>query len=206
MAQSLTWKHRTFAAGALLATTLIVGPQTASLAMPAPGGGAVPTRTVPQGGTTYPKTTPNPRFPVNEAGTKCTKSETAAIRSVQAYLLRTFPGSVNNGTFVCRKIAGSNTVSLHGVGRAADIKARNRTQRFAIMTCLVRNYKVLGIQRVIDEGASPRMIWNPTRGTWKANHAFKVPNNLHYEVNLRSARNGTVPTSRPGFNAAACRS
>ena len=121
-------------------------------------GTSTTTTTVRRAATTYPRTTPNPRFPVNEAGTKCTGSETAAIRSIQAFLLRTFPGSASNGTFVCKKIRDTNTVSLHGVGRAADIKAKNDTQRFAIIRCLVANYNVLGIQQVLDELFFPRQI------------------------------------------------
>jgi hypothetical protein len=157
----------------------------------------------------YLETGPDPTFPVNEAGDAgCVPGSsppaTPAIKVIESFLFKSFPGSKFNGDGVCKKIGDTDTWSLHAVGRAADIKAKNDAQRLAIMRCLVANYRVLGIQRVIDEGVSPWQAWNAKRGTWETNTGGLVPRNVHFEVNKRSAGTATSPSQRPGFNMEPC--
>ncbi len=121
-------------------------------------------------------------------GTQCLQLQqgTAAL---QSYLIREF-GVTNLGTFVCRPVSGSTTLSLHAEGRAGDNGGKSSAMR-EVANLLVANADRLGVQEVIFE----RKIWrnNYQPLGWQA-YTGADPHNSHVHWALNWAGAQTLTT------------
>jgi hypothetical protein len=123
------------------------------------------------------------------AGPICTGGPTPGAEALVEWWLDNFAhvGARNDGIYNCRNIAGTNTGSLHGEGRAADLGCPDHAP-FAAETAsrLRSSSKQLGIQCVIWD----RRIWSgakPHAGWRKYTGSDPHARHLHVELSRAAA-------------------
>jgi hypothetical protein len=105
--------------------------------------------------------------PPYNGGSTCSGGATQGALALRSGLIGYFPQVKTVGIYNCRAIAGTNSMSLHGVGRALDImipttggQADNGAGD-PIANWLVENAEALGVQTVIWDSTIWRVSNNP---------------------------------------------
>lgn len=126
----------------------------------------------------------------------CTSGPTAGAKALMSWYLGAYgsKGGRNLGIFLCRDIAGSSTLSLHGEGRAVDLGVPvGAAWAQKLADWLVANAKALGIQLVIYNGK----VWSlryPTAGWRPYNGSNQHRDHLHVELCPAAAKSLTANT------------
>lgn len=131
-----------------------------------------------------------------QGASKCTGGPTSGAKALMSWFLGAYAsrGGANLGIYVCKEIAGSHTVSLHGEGRATDLGTKPYAKPAwgkALANTLVAHSAELGIQCVIFDG----QIWSGTRPNagWRTyGGRDKHRGHLHVELTWHAARTLTV--------------
>lgn len=126
---------------------------------------------------------------------RCTGYAQPGNKALMAWYLGAYgkQGAANLGIYVCKSIAGSNTTSLHGEGRADDLGSKPY-KRLPFMQdladALVANSRELGIQLVIHH----RKIWsaNYPHSGWRNYSGENHDGHIHAELTPASANTLTV--------------
>lgn len=117
------------------------------------------------------------------AGSKCLPNDPhTGTLAVMDELLHRVPGTTNLGTYLCKEIRGSNSLSLHSVYRAGDTGCPSQTgetsQGLAVVALLTLHASELQIQEIIHA----RKRWQVGQG-WKP---FNGPdphwNHVHWSL------------------------
>ena len=115
---------------------------------------------------------------------KCTSGATPGAKALMSWFLGAYAGrgAKNLGIFNCRPIDGTNTLSLHGEGRACDLGTPGGNPwSWAVVDALRVLSAELGIQLIIHQ----RKVWSarqPDAG-WR-NYTGTNPHNDHAHVEL----------------------
>lgn len=123
-------------------------------------------------------------FRYEQPGRQCAGHEQPGTRAVQNALLDYIPGTADRdgGIYNCRNIAGSNSPSVHGEGRAGDTMLPSQTgetlQGQQAVDALLRLAVPLQIQAIIHG----RRIWTCDRPYWRT-YTGRDPhwNHVHWE-------------------------
>jgi uncharacterized protein (TIGR03382 family) len=131
--------------------------------------------------------------PPYDGGVNCSGGATPGARTLRDLLIANYPQIGSVGVYNCRVISGTNSMSLHGVGRALDIMIptvggdANNTAGDAIAAFLIQNADALGLQLIIWD----RTIWSTTRSPGNRVRAYTGSSphidHLHVEVNEEAA-------------------
>ncbi len=126
----------------------------------------------------------------NEAD--CTGGFTPGGKSLSALVMDKYSPPVTSvGGYSCRQNTASDTISIHGLGRALDIMIDGTTPKGLetgnrIRNFMINNSSALGIQRVIWDSH----IWSADQDGWRP---YTGPNahidHLHVEINEDAGRN-----------------
>lgn len=121
-------------------------------------------------------------------GGECLGSQ-SGTEVLQQFLMGMF-GVTDLGTFGCRTIKGSSTLSFHAEGRAGDVGG-SHGQLSEVAEWLVSYSEILGIQEVIFDSRIWRSFYLPP--SWRGysgvdNHATHV----HWVLNWEGARTLTL--------------
>lgn len=129
----------------------------------------------------------------NEAD--CTGKFTVGAQSLSDVVMDKYSPPVTSvGGYACRQNTASNSISVHGVGRALDIMVDSTTPNGLatgdrIRNFMINNAKVLGVQRVIWN----HHIWSADQDGWRD---YSGPNphtdHLHVEINEAAAKNASL--------------
>ena len=131
------------------------------------------------------------------SGCSPTQSLLPGTRDIADMLRASFPGATSYGGYICRKIAGTNTWSVHSTGRAIDLfvslaggQADNDLGD-PIANWLVENAEYVGISFVVWDRAS----WGAHRPAGAKHKAYTGQHphhdHLHIEVTQAAAARGT---------------
>ena len=104
----------------------------------------------------------------DRAGSTCAAGDQPGTQKLLQLLLDRYPGTRSSGIHNCRNVGGSKALSLHGEGRAVDIRPASRAQGDAIAAWALANASALNIQEIIWY----RRIWSavyPNKG-WRDYH------------------------------------
>lgn len=127
---------------------------------------------------------------------QCTSGPTAGAKALMSWYLGAYAskGGRNLGIYLCRDIAGSNTLSLHGEGRACDLGVPTGAKwAQQLADWLIANHKALGIQLVIYN----RKVWSlryPDKGWRTYTGSNPHTDHLHVELCPAAAKALTVDT------------
>lgn len=140
--------------------------------------------------------------PPYNGGANCAGGSTAGARTLRDHLLGYFPQISGIGIYNCRVIAGTNSMSLHGVGRALDIMipmsngSADNDAGDPIAHYLIEHAEEMGIQMIIWD----QSIWRSNRNPRQYALASGNPHidHLHVELNQEGAAQQT-----PWFDAPA---
>jgi hypothetical protein len=127
-----------------------------------------------------------------DGGTNCSGGPTAGARALRTALLASFPQIGSIGIYNCRVIAGTNSMSLHGVGRALDVMiptsggAADNDLGDPIAHWLIRHAQEIGVQTIIWD----RSIWRVSRSPRFGEYTGSNPHvdHLHVEINIAAGR------------------
>lgn len=133
--------------------------------------------------------------PAYDGGANCTGGATQGALALRDQLIGFFPQIASVGIYNCRVIAGSNSMSLHGVGRALDIMMptvggdADNDLGDPIAHYLIENAELIGIQTIIWD----HTIWRVSNSPRQHEYTGSNPHvdHLHVEINLESAALGT---------------
>jgi hypothetical protein len=78
-------------------------------------------------------------------------------------------GFTNLGTWAVRTMRGSNRLSVHATGRAADLGWKNPATAAEVANWLVANYKHLGIEEVHDYAGTTKTSCKKWGRGWRCN-------------------------------------
>lgn len=127
----------------------------------------------------------------DKAGSKCSgKAQSGAI-ALQTLLLARYPGAKSAGIYNCRPVRGGSSLSLHGEGRAVDIRPVDKAQGDTIAAWLLANASALNVQEIIWY----RRIWTaryPDAGWRDYNGVNAHKDHVHVGLNWEGAK-GTPP-------------
>ncbi len=131
--------------------------------------------------------------PPYDGGVNCSGGSTPGARTLRDVLIANYPAIGSIGVYNCRVIAGTNSMSLHGVGRALDVMIptvggdANNTAGDEIAAWLIENADALGLQLIIWD----RTIWSTSRSPGNRVRAYSGSSphidHLHIEVNEAAA-------------------
>jgi hypothetical protein len=110
-------------------------------------------------------------------GHTCSGHAQPGTVALSGIILRAFPGSSSAGIYNCRPVRGGTTLSLHGEGRAADVKPTDRTQGDRLAAWAVANSARYSIQEVIWY----RQRWSSSTDAWHAYHGVN-PHTDHVHI------------------------
>lgn len=116
------------------------------------------------------------------AATKCSGGPDITTQLFQAYFTTRFSGTRNGGIYNCRNIAGSDTLSVHGTGRAGDLMTGESSPTMAtkFLAEQMRLFsKEAGLQGIIFN----RRQWFCHKGDeWREYHGSNPhTDHIHYE-------------------------
>lgn len=124
-----------------------------------------------------------------DGGVNCAGNATPGARTLRDVLVEAFPQIGSVGIYNCRVIGGTNSMSLHGVGRALDVMIPTESGDAdngagdPIAAWLIENAETLGLQLIIWDHA----IWSTSRAPGSRMRAYGGENphvdHLHVEVN-----------------------
>ena len=127
--------------------------------------------------------------PPYDGGANCSGNATPGARTLRDVLVAAFPQIDSIGIYNCRVIAGTNSMSIHGVGRALDIMIStiggdaDNGAGDPIATFLIENAEAIGLQGIIFD----HTIWSTSRAAGSRVRAYSGSNphvdHLHVEVN-----------------------
>lgn len=134
-----------------------------------------------------------------EGATNCTGGPESGAKALLAYLLEEYPRGSSLGIYNCRTVRGGSTTSLHGEGRAVDLKwpmsaaGRGTASGEAVVKRLAAHGRRLGIQCIIYN----RRIYSATSPNGRY-YGGTHPHydHLHIELTRAAGRNLTLATLR----------
>lgn len=122
-------------------------------------------------------------------GANCSGGSTPGARTLRDHLLGYFPQIASIGIYNCRVIAGTSSMSLHGVGRALDVMIptidgdADNGAGDPIAQFLIENAEALGLQMIIWDGS----IWNAARSPRHYVYNGSNPHRDHLHIELNEA-------------------
>lgn len=128
-------------------------------------------------------------------GTNCSGGPTPGALTFRDHLLGYFPQIASVGIYNCRVIAGTNSMSIHGVGRALDIMIptiggdADNDLGDPIAHWLIENAAHIGVQTVIWDKSIWRVSRNPKFGSYTGSNPHV--DHLHVELNIEASEQGT---------------
>lgn len=123
--------------------------------------------------------------------------EQPGLQALRSYVLARW-GGIDAGIYADRAVRSGTTPSLHRDGRAWDWQQADRATFLAALTWLIVNADAIGIQRVIDYGAS--RVWTTGAGwaPFTGYGAGTLPN-WHAEMTWEAALDtATIPERLAG--------
>lgn len=134
-----------------------------------------------------------------EGATNCTGGPEPGARALLAWLQAEYDQASSLGIYNCRSVRGSTTTSMHGEGRAVDLKwpmssaGKGTASGERVVSRLGEHGKRLGIQCVIYN----RQIWSPSSPNGRY-YGGVNPHHDHHHIELTRAagRNLTLATLR----------
>jgi uncharacterized protein (TIGR03382 family) len=129
--------------------------------------------------------------PPYDGGANCASGSTPGARTLKDVLIAAYPQIGSVGIYNCRVIAGTNSMSLHGVGRALDIMIpttggdADNSAGDEIAHWLMQNAEMLGLQQIIWD----HTIWGVSRSPRVRAYSGSNPHidHLHVEINEAAA-------------------
>ncbi len=131
--------------------------------------------------------------PAWDNGAHCSGNLTAGARTLRDVIIEAFPQVDSIGGYNCRVIAGTNSMSLHGTGRALDIMLptisgdADNGAGDPIAAWLMQNAEALGLQLIIFDST----IWSTSRAPGSRVRGYSGENphvdHLHVEINEEAA-------------------
>jgi hypothetical protein len=145
--------------------------------------------------------------PAWDDGANCSGGATDGALVLRQYLLGFFPQVASIGIYNCRVIAGTNSMSLHGVGRALDIMIptvggeADNDLGDPIAHWLMMNAAAMGIQTIIWD----RSIWRVSNNPRIHEYTGSNPHvdHLHVEINVAAGNEDPAWFDAP-FGPEAC--
>lgn len=128
----------------------------------------------------------------DKAGTKCSGKPQPGAVALQAMVLARYPGTKSAGIYNCRPVRGGASLSLHGEGRAVDIRPVDKAQGDKIAAWLLANADSLNVQEIIWY----RRIWTaryPSAGWRDYNGVNAHTDHVHVGLNWDGAK-GAPPS------------
>lgn len=102
-----------------------------------------------------------------DGGANCSGGATDGALTLRDHLLGYFPQIASIGIYNCRVIAGTNSMSLHGVGRALDVMIptvggdADNDLGDPIAAWLIENAAAIGMQTIIWDHSIWRVTYDP---------------------------------------------
>jgi hypothetical protein len=130
--------------------------------------------------------------PNYDGGDGCSDGPTAGALQLRDALRDTFPQVDDVGIYNCRVIGGTNSMSLHGVGRALDIMLppddgdADNGLGDEIAHWLIERAPDLGLQTVIWDHSIWRIGRNPQFGAYGGENPHV--DHIHAEINLEASQ------------------
>ncbi|MDP2344818.1 MAG: hypothetical protein Q8O67_27980 [Deltaproteobacteria bacterium] len=131
--------------------------------------------------------------PSYDGGANCSGNATPGSRTLRDVLVAAFPQIDSVGIYNCRVIAGTNSMSIHGVGRALDVMISpiggdaDNGAGDPIAAFLMTNAEEIGLQGIIWD----HTIWTTSRAAGSRVRAYGGSNphvdHLHIEINEEAA-------------------
>ncbi|MCC7072842.1 MAG: hypothetical protein IT383_16055 [Deltaproteobacteria bacterium] len=140
-------------------------------------------------------------------GANCSAGATDGAVTLRDHLLGYFPQIASVGIFNCRVIAGTNSMSLHGVGRALDIMIptaggdADNDLGDPIAAWLILNAAAIGMQTIIWDHSIWRVTYDPRIHEYTGSNPHV--DHLHVEINV-DAGNEDPPWFDAPFGPEAC--
>ncbi|MBI1946091.1 MAG: hypothetical protein HYS27_10365 [Deltaproteobacteria bacterium] len=140
-------------------------------------------------------------------GANCSGGATDGALTLRDHLLGYFPQIASVGIYNCRVIAGTNSMSLHGVGRALDIMIptvggdADNDLGDPIAAWLIENAAAIGMQTIIWDHSIWRVTYDPRIHEYTGSNPHV--DHLHVEINV-AAGNENQPWFDAPFGPAAC--
>jgi MYXO-CTERM domain-containing protein len=127
--------------------------------------------------------------PAYDGGSNCSGNATPGARTLRDVLVAAFPQIDSIGIYNCRVIAGTNSMSIHGVGRALDVMISpiggdaDNGAGDPIAAFLMTHAEEIGLQGIIFD----HTIWTTSRAAGSRVRAYTGSNphvdHLHIEIN-----------------------
>ncbi len=134
--------------------------------------------------------------PAWNGGSNCSGGLTPGAKKLGEYLLKHFETYQIQG-YNCRKIAGSNSMSLHGTGRALDIMIRTKPGGGArnalgdeIGNWLIKHSKEIGVQYIIWDRTQYKSYASGRKDSYYGGVSPHY-DHLHVELTNKAARRNT---------------
>lgn len=133
--------------------------------------------------------------PYND-GANCSGGATPGATTLRTHLLEYFPQTSGIGVYNCRVIAGTNSMSLHGVGRALDIMIptvggdADNDLGDPIAHWLIQNAEAIGIQTIIWDHTIWRTSYSPRQHELNASNPHI--DHLHVELSVEGSQKQTT--------------
>ena len=140
-------------------------------------------------------------------GSNCSTGATEGALTLRDHLLGYFPQIASVGIYNCRAIAGTNSMSLHGVGRALDIMIptvggdADNDLGDPIAAWLILNAAAIGMQTIIWDHSIWRVTYDPRIHEYTGENPHV--DHLHVEINVDAA-NERPPWFEAPFGPEAC--
>jgi len=145
--------------------------------------------------------------PAWDDGSNCSGGATDGALTLRDHLLGYFPQIASVGIYNCRVIAGTNSMSLHGVGRALDVMIptvggdADNDLGDPIAAWLIENAAAIGMQTIIWDHRIWRVTYDPRIHEYTGSNPHV--DHLHVEINV-AAGNENQPWFDAPFGPEAC--
>ncbi|OGQ22357.1 MAG: hypothetical protein A2138_10560 [Deltaproteobacteria bacterium RBG_16_71_12] len=145
--------------------------------------------------------------PAWDDGSNCSGGATDGAITLRDHLLGYFPQIASIGIYNCRVIAGTNSMSLHGVGRALDVMIptvggdADNDLGDPIAAWLIENAAAIGMQTIIWDHSIWRVTYDPRIHEYTGSNPHV--DHLHVEINV-AAGNENQPWFDAPFGPEAC--
>ncbi len=140
-------------------------------------------------------------------GANCSDGATDGALTLRDHLLGFFPQIASVGIYNCRPIAGTNSMSLHGVGRALDIMIptvngdADNDLGDPIAAWLIMNAAAIGMQTIIWDHSIWRVTYDPRIHEYSGENPHV--DHLHVEINVDAGQE-EPPWFEAPFGPEAC--